>query len=118
MIRNVPTVDELKDAAQRYHNAKQAAGALGIALNSLYRLFSKHGIEPRWKKKVHARHPIKEAEGFGDTRVFDVGEAQVWLSSGVVSCARCSLPLQAMSGSCPHARALKRWLKAEEAGNE
>lgn len=50
----------------------------------------------------------------GGTRVFLVGEAEVWWypRDARAACAQCSSPLVAMSASCRHARTLKRHLSS------
>jgi hypothetical protein len=37
---------------------------------------------------------------------------QVWVRNGKAKCCRCSGPLTAMSGTCEHARAAKRFVAA------
>lgn len=45
-----------------------------------------------------------------DERTYKVGEAFVYWNDGRARCVDCSGPLVAMSASCGHARALKRYM--------
>lgn len=66
------------------------------------------------------KYTITECEGFAGNRVFSVtwpltdslvdGVADIWWKDGRGNCTRCQLPLQAMSGSCAHVKAVRRYL--------
>ena len=68
-----------------------------------------------------------ESQDFGNVRVYRVVRVfpnapirgvgqQVWVSDGA-HCTGCSTPLRAMSGSCPHVRAVKRLLARIDQGD-
>ena len=75
------------------------------------------------------RYEISDSKSFRggrgeDVRVLNVKygdtpwgplSTHVWVTTNYVKCCKCSTPLVAMSESCPHARAVKRWLKRESA---
>ena len=73
---------------------------------------------------MKSRYNVQRARGFEATDVYHVVDTQdtsnpygppgpidVWVSDGLVMCTVCSGPLQAMLSSCPHARAVKRYIK-------
>lgn len=43
--------EDVRVAAERYHNARQAAAALGVTSTSLRRRMTELGVVPRWARK-------------------------------------------------------------------
>lgn len=71
------------------------------------------------------KYRIERGEGFGDTKVFTVYDppdrygyqrpVDVWFDGNSCRCCSCSSILIAMSRSCQHAKAVRRFLaKAEQ----
>jgi len=79
---------------------------------------------------MNLRYSIQKADGFGGTDVYHVADAQdasnnpygpakpieVWVHGERAQCTCCSGPLEAMLSSCPHARAVMRYIKKHTRG--